>query len=175
MFHNCVHGFAVYAPQCLHLGWSVGMQFSLFWLLLTLVLWLAAQSSHALSLHLQQPYASSTACVNSPFQPPPCKYQCIRCEVHFWEHPNLPGLQSHTTHTRWKYTSPPYDLAIARAERRQFRDTSGTLITPRKETAAHNHCIDCVVAVEPNFVPLSLYVPTDIYSRLLPVDRQYHQ
>ena len=63
---------------------------------------------------------------------------------------------------------------IARAERRQFRDTSGALITPRKKTATHYHCrLDCVVAVEPNFVPLSLYVPTDIYSRLLPVHRQY--
>ena len=63
--------------------------------------------------------------------------------------------------------SPPYDLTIARAERCQFRDTSGTQITPHKETVAHYHCrLDCVVAVEPNFVL------TDIYSRLLLVHRQ---
>ena len=68
----------------------------------------------------------------------------------------------------------PYDLTVARAERRSFRDNAGNLITPRKETAAHYHCrIECVTAAEPGFVPYSLHVPTDVYSRLSAAHREY--
>ena len=41
--------------------------------------------------------------------------------------------------------APPFDLVIARAERRSFRDKSGTLITPRQEQTCHYHLrLDCV-------------------------------
>lgn len=69
---------------------------------------------------------------------------------------------------------PPHDLAIARAERRSFRNASGTLITPRKESNAHYHCrLECVKAVEPNFVSFSLRIPSDIHGQLKPVHREY--
>ena len=35
---------------------------------------------------------------------------------------------------------PPNDLTIARAEIRPYRDSSGNLITPHKESAVHYHC-----------------------------------
>ena len=68
----------------------------------------------------------------------------------------------------------PYDLTIARAERRSFRDPAGNLITPRKETTSHYHCrIECVKAAEPGFIPYSLRIPTDIYSQLSAAHRDY--
>ncbi len=71
--------------------------------------------------------------------------------------------------------SPPYNIVIARAERRRFRDpSSGNLITPNKETVSHYHCtIQCVRAVDPFFVPLALRVPSEIYSQLNAIHRDY--
>lgn len=58
----------------------------------------------------------------------------------------------------------PNDLTIARTERCQLQDA---FATPDKET---EHCrLDYVVAVELNFTPLSLYIQSDAYNRLSPV------
>ena len=62
---------------------------------------------------------------------------------------------------------PPFDLAISRAERRQFRDNKGNLVTPRSEQAAHYRLsINCVKAVEPAFITQSLLVPHDVRPKL---------
>ena len=69
---------------------------------------------------------------------------------------------------------PPNDLTIARAEIRPYRDSSGNLITPRKESAVHYHChICCIKAVEPLFVPSALRIPVDIYNQLTPIHWEY--
>lgn len=63
--------------------------------------------------------------------------------------------------------SPPYDLTVARAEQRPFRDTSGNLITPKRPTVYHYHCKpECIKAVEPHFISSSICVPADIRSKL---------
>ena len=70
--------------------------------------------------------------------------------------------------------SPPFNLVIARAERRQFRDSSGELISPRAEQNVHYHLnIQCVRAVEPMFVPQSLKVPSDIVPLLTTVHQEF--
>lgn len=70
--------------------------------------------------------------------------------------------------------SPPYNLAIARAEQRQYRNSSGTVVTPRKESNAHYHCrLECVRAVEPTFVPFSLHIPNDVHGQLIAIHREY--
>ena len=62
---------------------------------------------------------------------------------------------------------PPFDLTISRAERRQFRDNKGNLVTPLSEQAAHYHLsINCIKAVEPAFIPQSLLVPHDVHPKL---------
>ena len=103
--------------------------------------------------HLQQHFASSAALTNSPFQPSPIPPANTNLFYVKFISGNIQACQGcrATLHTPdGNIPSPPYDLAIARAERRQFRDTSSTLITPRKETAAHHHCrLDSVVAVDP--------------------------
>lgn len=67
----------------------------------------------------------------------------------------------------------PYNLTIARAEKRSH-DSTGTLITPNKETTVHYHCqIQCVKAVEPAFIPATLHIPTYIYRRLIPIHWEY--
>ena len=59
--------------------------------------------------------------------------------------------------------SPPFDLVIARSERRSFHDKSGTLVTPLQEQTCHYHLsLQCVKAVEPHFVPFALKVPVDV-------------
>ena len=68
----------------------------------------------------------------------------------------------------------PYDLTVARSERRAFRDSSGTLVTPRRETISHYHeRLECIRAVEPNFVPATLHIPTDIYNQFHAIHREY--
>ena len=63
--------------------------------------------------------------------------------------------------------SPPYDLAVARAEQRPFRDSSGNLITPKRPTVYHYHCkVECIKAVEPHFVPSSVRIPEDVCPKL---------
>ena len=58
--------------------------------------------------------------------------------------------------------APPFDVVMARAERCTFRDKSDVLVIPLQQ---HNSSpfsttfiLDCVQAVEPNFVPLALHV-----------------
>ena len=69
---------------------------------------------------------------------------------------------------------PPFDMVIARAERRSFRDKNGELVTPHQEQTCHYHFrLDCIRAVEPNFVPMALQVPQDIVSSLTLVHREY--
>jgi hypothetical protein len=70
--------------------------------------------------------------------------------------------------------APPFDVTVARTERRSFRDPSGTLITPRRESVCHYHCrVECIKAVQPNFIPSSLIVPPDIRARLTGVHLKY--
>ena len=71
---------------------------------------------------------------------------------------------------------PPYDMIIARAERCTFRNSSGELITPRRETVCHYHCkVECLRAAEPGFVCSSLHIPQDIYRKVNPVHIQHLQ
>ena len=63
---------------------------------------------------------------------------------------------------------PPFDLVVARSERRQFRDKNGTLVTPRQEQTCHYHLrLDCIIAAEPNFITHSL--------RIIPLLTVIHQ
>ena len=69
---------------------------------------------------------------------------------------------------------PPHNLTIARAERRPYRDSSGILCIPKKETVSHYHCrLICVKTADPSFVPSSLRVPADIYHQLTAIHREY--
>ena len=53
---------------------------------------------------------------------------------------------------------PPFNLTIARAERCSFRDSSGQMVSPRKETMCHYNCsLACIQTVMPNFHPNNLY------------------
>lgn len=70
--------------------------------------------------------------------------------------------------------APPFDLIIARAERRSFRDKFGTLVTPQREQVCHYHLrLDCVKAAEPTFVAVALRVPEDVSLQLGVVHKEY--
>ena len=59
--------------------------------------------------------------------------------------------------------STSFDLAVARAEQHPFRDLSRNLITPKRPTTYHYHCtMDCIKAMECNFIPSSIHIPQDI-------------
>ena len=69
--------------------------------------------------------------------------------------------------------SIPNDVVVARLEKHQFRDQNGTLKTPYKPSAAHNHaCLLCIRASDPSFVLLSLVIPPDVAAVLTP---RHHQ
>ena len=66
----------------------------------------------------------------------------------------------------------PFDMAVAHAENRPFRDTSGNLVTPKRVTVYHYHCRpQCIQAVEPYFILSSLLIPNDIKPKLTPVHK----
>lgn len=72
--------------------------------------------------------------------------------------------------------SPSYGIVIARLEKRQFRDASGTLKTPAKPSAAHYHFhLACIHACEPNFLPSTLVIPRDVAGLLYSLHRQHLQ
>ena len=62
---------------------------------------------------------------------------------------------------------PPYDLAVARYERRCYRDKTGELQTPQREQAVHYHIkVPCIKNSCDDFVPSSLTLPVDIWPKL---------
>ena len=70
---------------------------------------------------------------------------------------------------------PSFNLTIARAERRSFRDSSGQIVTPTKETMCHYHCsLPCIQMMMPNFHPDALYISHEIIERLDAVHIRRH-
>ena len=70
--------------------------------------------------------------------------------------------------------APPFDIVVARAERRSFRDKNGELVTPRHEQTCHYHIrLDCIRAIETKFVSMALQVPQDILPSLTVIHREY--
>lgn len=62
---------------------------------------------------------------------------------------------------------PPYNLVVARSEKRPYRDSSGDLVTPSSYSNAHYHvAISCITRVEPTFHPSMLKIPSDIACQL---------
>ena len=61
------------------------------------------------------------------------------------------------------------------AEKRPYRNIGGVLVMLAREATSHYHCsVQCIQSsCDPNFVPGSLRIPTDIYSQLNPVYREY--
>lgn len=69
---------------------------------------------------------------------------------------------------------PPYNIAIARFERRSYRDKNGILQTPVREQAVHYHVkLTCVKAACPDFVPSSLVIPPDMLKKLSMTHLEY--
>ena len=69
---------------------------------------------------------------------------------------------------------PPFDLAIARFERRAYRDKNGELKTPVREQPAHYHLkLTCVQAASPLFVPQNVVVPEDVATLLTATHKEY--
>lgn len=68
----------------------------------------------------------------------------------------------------------PFDMVVARMERRAFRDATGTLKTPVRPSAAHYHFkLACIRAVEPNFMPSSMQIPYDVSKKIALIHRQH--
>ena len=66
---------------------------------------------------------------------------------------------------------PPFDLAVARFERRPYRDKTGELRTPAREQAAHYHLKPtCIHVVADDIV---LNAPSDIMPLLTDVHKEY--
>lgn len=69
---------------------------------------------------------------------------------------------------------PPFDLVVARFERRTFRDKNGELHTPLREQAVHYHLKPCCIrVVAPDFVPSNVTIPADVQPLLTPVHKEY--
>ena len=70
--------------------------------------------------------------------------------------------------------TPPYNIVIARMERRQFKDSAGALRTSSRPSAGHYHLkLACVCTVDPYFVSSFLQVPLEIKSTLTSVHKHH--
>ena len=68
----------------------------------------------------------------------------------------------------------PFDMVVARMERRPFRDATGALKTPVRPSAAHYHFkLACIRAVQPNFVSAMLQIPSDVSQKFALLHRQH--
>ena len=57
----------------------------------------------------------------------------------------------------------PYNLVIARADKRPYRDSSGELVTHSSYSNAHYHvAVSCICQLELMFQPSILKIPVDI-------------
>ena len=86
------------------------------------------------------------------------------------------GCRGSLRHTDGSIPSPPFDLVIARMEKRSYRDSSGILKTPNRPSAAHYHLkLTCVRGIEPNFIPTAenFQIPSDILPLLTFQHRQH--
>ena len=70
---------------------------------------------------------------------------------------------------------PPFDLVIARMERRTFYDATGAVRTPICPSAAHYHLkFACIRAVDPHFVSdVQLQITSDIMAKVTMKHRQH--
>jgi len=66
--------------------------------------------------------------------------------------------------------NPPYDIVVARLERRPYFDKScGEWCFPQRETNSHYHFkLTCVVKADPLFIPSTLQLPPDVIENLTP-------
>ncbi len=55
-----------------------------------------------------------------------------------WQHKNVPCRGSLRS-ASGQVPNPPFDIALARLEKRQFRDKNGDLRTPTSEQPSHYH------------------------------------
>lgn len=63
-------------------------------------------------------------------------------------------------------------MVVAHMERRAFRDA--VLKTPVRPSAAHYHLkLACIRAVQPNFVPAMLQIPSDVSQKFTLLHRQH--
>ena len=84
------------------------------------------------------------------------------------------GCRSSLRSTDGTVPMAPFDLVIARFERRPYRDKTGELKTPTRDQAAHYHLkVGCVESGSPSFVPANLFVPPDVYPLLTPIHKEY--
>ena len=69
---------------------------------------------------------------------------------------------------------PPFDLCVARQERKPYRAPDGTERVPSRASNAHYHCrVLCIKAVEPVFVGKALVMPEDVKCSLGVVHVEY--
>lgn len=68
----------------------------------------------------------------------------------------------------------PFDLAVARFEKRPYRGKTGELVTPVREQAAHYHLkVGCIRCASPQFVPTGLTIPLDVSPLLTATHKEY--
>ena len=69
---------------------------------------------------------------------------------------------------------PPYDLAVARAERLTFHDPSGNLVTPVKESVCHYHSHPMYIhAVQPDYDLTSVHIPENVARKMHALHKEH--
>ena len=67
----------------------------------------------------------------------------------------------------------PYNLVVARAERRPFRDTCGNLVTPTSFSNAHYHMdLNCIRKADVYFQPHMLHISLEMSEQLTEMHKE---
>ena len=106
--------------------------------------------------------SSNTMLITGPPNPNPFHLKFITGNIRICQ-----GCRQSLRTTSGLIPDPPYNLVVARSEKRQYRDSSGELVTPSSYSNAHYHvAVSCISRVEPTFHPSTLKIPADITGQL---------
>ncbi len=115
------------------------------------------------------PYHSSPVLSTQPTNPNPFYLKFVTGNIRTCQ-----GCKGSLRSAESTIPEPPYNICIARAEKRPYRDTSGNLVTPTAYKPSHYHLsLTCIHAVEPTFAPHNLKVPSDVQCQLSPEHKHF--
>ena len=106
--------------------------------------------------------STSSVLSSSPSNPNPFYLKFITGNIRICQ-----GCRQSLRTSSGSIPDPPYNLVVARSEKRPYRDSSGQLVIPSSFSNAHYHvALSCILNAEPTFHPCMLKVPTDIAGQL---------
>ena len=98
--------------------------------------------------------SAGASCTTGPPNPNPFYLKFITGNIHICQ-----GCRQSLRTSSGSILDPPYNLVVARSEKRPYRDSSGELVIPSSYSNAYYHvAVSCISHAEPMFHPSMLKI-----------------